>query len=516
MAAVPDLSDWLTKHRDRLGLFESGIPVLPAGRSASTVGKIGTSFLSAASSARYDFIEGFLLFEANQSASQSTVSTASTMVYSWPASVVETGFMQTCRDMCPGDGHKRNVCYVFAVLESIFRAGSIFQESQQFSCARVYCCVFFDGQKYFVIASAFPLLEIFFTMLKAFSKVVSSSSEYAPQLDAALSKINERGLCKYTLGKFSTCGIAIQPKFKVYKPRPDALESLAAGAVKRHSFEERVMMRWVSEWALSVLIQNPLTHSLFGEKLAHLLACVLLDRRIVLVGSKDLASALALALVSLIWPFRWLHMLLPVVSPSMMDVPLFTAPVPFIVGTDYIPDTWMSEPCEEDVLCVNIEGEFHFSNPRLPGHDELCRELESALLGVKHLQELSASQIDELVVSAADKVATACQKKISIVASVLRGWAGEVDLTSCSPNASDQESVLSSLLEKNQAQPDAPEEVTIFTSTLIQTQMGVDFLDATIGKIFDKISASQARYGSTGERPLAQTCLHCTNNCNVQ
>jgi len=422
---------------------------------------------------------------------------------------------------CSYAEYQKSDWFIFAFLESNLREVSIFQGSDQFGCAHLYGCVIVDDRKGLVLVSAIPLFEVFFTILRTFFEIIRSThdgeEDYYDRLDSVLSKVNRRGVCHRILKAFQTCGVVFQPDYKMYEPDEGVLKRLAQFEVERHSAEEKMMMHWISEWALRKLLQNRRTHSLFGEKLALLIANVLLDQRIVLIGPKNVGSALALALISLVWPFRWLHMFLPVAAQSIESCPLFEAPVPFLVATTHIPDAWIAEPSDQNVLCLNFDDDdddVHCKPsttpllmetmqdelvPQLPGHDEFSHELESAVMDIK-LLETSDELSDEQLTLAVNKIRTACQAKIDLVGSALT-----------SLSLSNNNEILSN--RRRFSIQDT------FLSVMIDTQIALDYIEAaTIVTSPSKKGLSQALLSPVATQPTQQKpfCQNLRNNCEIQ
>ncbi|CAE8617164.1 unnamed protein product [Polarella glacialis] len=79
------------------------------------------------------------------------------------------------------------------------------------------------------------------------------------------------------------------------------------------------------EWAAV-----PLFRHLGIEKILQMLTALLLEFRVLVVSkSAELGSAVVLGLSSLLWPFSWQHLLLPICPASLQDA-IIDAPVPFL------------------------------------------------------------------------------------------------------------------------------------------------------------------------------------------
>jgi len=81
--------------------------------------------------------------------------------------------------------------------------------------------------------------------------------------------------------------------------------------------------------------------SLVGDTLARLLASVLLEQKVLLLGDVARISTVALALRSLLWPFRWLHLFLSAPPPAdLLEMPLLEGTFPMILALNELPPQW--------------------------------------------------------------------------------------------------------------------------------------------------------------------------------
>eukprot|EP00933_Yihiella_yeosuensis_P051048 TRINITY_DN48889_c0_g1_i1.p1 TRINITY_DN48889_c0_g1~~TRINITY_DN48889_c0_g1_i1.p1 ORF type:complete len:838 (-),score=113.46 TRINITY_DN48889_c0_g1_i1:357-2870(-) len=98
---------------------------------------------------------------------------------------------------------------------------------------------------------------------------------------------------------------------------------------------------WASEWtrlrshALMDWAAVPLFRQLDVDVVMQILTALLLELRVIIVSrSVDLASAIVLGLSSLLWPFSWQHLLLPV-CPSSLQEAIIDAPVPLLCALPF-------------------------------------------------------------------------------------------------------------------------------------------------------------------------------------
>lgn len=134
------------------------------------------------------------------------------------------------------------------------------------------------------------------------------------------------------------------PHLRLQLPRPilcgwEVLSSTRSASSQDSS--SHTLARWQSAWALQVLLSR--WENLVGDTLARLLACVLLEQKVVLL-SDDVAciSTMALLLRALLWPFRWLHLFLSAPPPAdlIRTTPLLDAPSPLIIALTDLPKEW--------------------------------------------------------------------------------------------------------------------------------------------------------------------------------
>jgi len=161
-----------------------------------------------------------------------------------------------------------------------------------------------------------------------------------------------------------------------------------------------------------------------------------------------------------------------------------------------MPDGWRTlVGCSQEVLCFNLEGECIISGPEHLGHQEFCREVESALVDIKSLSERSELPSSELVTVAVDKVITACQEKVSLVAFTLQAsFRGDND------NPSD-ETIMSSMRQQDTCFNDA---LTTFVSSMRQTHTGTDLMDKISRSKLVRLEEMRCK---AVKRPAAEKCV---------
>jgi len=144
--------------------------------------------------------------------------------------------------------------------------------------------------------------------------------------------------------------------------------------------------RWQALWGLQAVCgREPCAVS--PDSLARLLACLLLEKRVLVIGCASETSALALALRALLWPFRWMHPFLSASPAGGLNIPLADSPFPVLAALnsvsdlgytslDKVPTGVVTYSIEKD--CVTPDGIQLPSGGHddLVGHDVLVRRLE--------------------------------------------------------------------------------------------------------------------------------------------
>lgn len=127
----------------------------------------------------------------------------------------------------------------------------------------------------------------------------------------------------------------------------------------------RTFAQWQAAWGLQTLLEN--WDNLVGDTLAKLVASVLLEQKVLLLGDAPRVSAMALVLRGLIWPFRWLHPFLSAPPPpQFLRVPLLDATFPVIVAVAELPAQWGFKTQYElppDVAVGMLRHDYVYINP---------------------------------------------------------------------------------------------------------------------------------------------------------
>lgn len=97
--------------------------------------------------------------------------------------------------------------------------------------------------------------------------------------------------------------------------------------------------KWQALWGLEMILER--WDNIVGDTLARLVACVLLEQKVLLLGDGPRVSSMALLLRSLLWPFKWLHPFLSAPpSAEFLRIPLLDAMFPLIVAVTELPEQW--------------------------------------------------------------------------------------------------------------------------------------------------------------------------------
>ncbi|CAE8591366.1 unnamed protein product, partial [Polarella glacialis] len=100
----------------------------------------------------------------------------------------------------------------------------------------------------------------------------------------------------------------------------------------------QTLARWQAAWCLSQLLRR---WEGLVVLLGKLLACVLLEQKVLLLGEWPCISTVALLLRSLLWPFRWLHLFLSAPPPpEILKVPFLEATFPMVLAIGDLPPHW--------------------------------------------------------------------------------------------------------------------------------------------------------------------------------
>jgi hypothetical protein len=99
------------------------------------------------------------------------------------------------------------------------------------------------------------------------------------------------------------------------------------------------LAHWQAAWGLSVLFTR--WDDIVGDTLAKLLAAMLLEQKVFLLGDIPRISTVALVLRALMWPFRWLHPYMSAPPPEgMLTWPLLDTPTPLVLSLTEVPAHW--------------------------------------------------------------------------------------------------------------------------------------------------------------------------------
>jgi len=130
---------------------------------------------------------------------------------------------------------------------------------------------------------------------------------------------------------------------------------VAAPTLSWSTTGEHAGLRSAAAWALSQLLKE--FPQIIDEGLVTLLARVLQEPRLIIVGQPHFANWIALLLRSLLQPYKWLHLFLPASLPVARDaarerVELEQNPFPMIIVLPHLPSSCQSIP--EGVLVAEL------------------------------------------------------------------------------------------------------------------------------------------------------------------
>lgn len=160
-------------------------------------------------------------------------------------------------------------------------------------------------QKAIVIGSAFPFLDEYKVILKNLYRI-SLSKQEIPLQDVIKHMVDDVKLPEYK--DRGTCGVQYQI------------------GVDTILFADSLQYPHVSSFSLELLFR-----CFKAEKIVFLVKCLLLEQKICLRSkSKFLLTCIAEALMALIFPFKWTHVLIPILPDNLRAY--IETPVPFIIG----------------------------------------------------------------------------------------------------------------------------------------------------------------------------------------
>lgn len=130
----------------------------------------------------------------------------------------------------------------------------------------------------------------------------------------------------------------------------------------------QTLARWQAAWAVETILAR--WPNLIGDTLAKLLACILLEQKVLLLGDAPRTSAAALLLRAVMWPFRWLHLFVCAPPPVYIlnEIPLVESPSPFVLALGEFPPKWgYRTPYElpPDVVTGVLNHDYVYVHPEL-------------------------------------------------------------------------------------------------------------------------------------------------------
>jgi len=271
--------------------------------------------------------------------------------------------------------------------------------------------------------------------------------------------------------------------------------------------------QWQAAWGLSALIAR--WDNLVGDTLAKLLACVLLEQKVMLLGDVPRISMMALVLRGLIWPFRWLHPYLSAPPPpDLLRMPLPEAPYPLIVSLTELPKEWgyrthyelppemVTGVLKHDYIYVSPElettGGLKGTSIKLPaGRHTAFRQQVTQAKKKLRTGELS---FEKAVASVQEAAETEIQRLVDLIRRYVTAQVDDVKKVamanshtvpappaaslerireSCSQQASDVET-FTSWFKANNLEASSNSETVSFYRTFFQTQLCLDFMNEEI------------------------------------
>jgi hypothetical protein len=227
--------------------------------------------------------------------------------------------------------------FVFSLLETTI-------EPHADPSSALYACVCgeeqHDGHRAGVLClvSRLPLFSFFFGILSILQRDLTCVADL-------LDRLNTHGLTRNLVDE----GLEIRDLYNdqgpltLRLPRPvignwyGLVDEQATAAPLGDA--SKTLARWQAAWGIeTIFAQWP---NLIGDTLAKLLACVLLEQKVLLLGDAQRVSTVAVLLRSLLWPFRWLHPFLPAPPPSeLLKIPFLEAMFPIILSLVELPMEW--------------------------------------------------------------------------------------------------------------------------------------------------------------------------------
>lgn len=189
-----------------------------------------------------------------------------------------------------------------------------------------------DPRRLFCLVSKLPLFGLLFGLLQALSDGRLEQADLAALYCLAVEELLEA----------APHGLEQVPGLRLRLPDPLPVTWYGPSEVPGASGlsgSSQAAAQWQAKWALELLLERG--GELTGDFLLRLLAHVLLEQSIMLLGDAPRLSAVTLALRGILWPFRWLHLFLSAPPPSRcLDMPLHDAPFPMVTALSQVPPQW--------------------------------------------------------------------------------------------------------------------------------------------------------------------------------
>lgn len=354
------------------------------------------------------------------------------------------------------------------------------------------------------VISRFPIFSFHFALLNALRSRIDGAKELLARVHAM--GFNEALVTHGISLEGFPCGMR---RLKLRLPQA---QDCALGNVLSICSTSHIFARFQASWGLELLLDQ--WSNLLGDTLARLVACVLLEQKILLLGDPACISAMSLVLRALLWPFRWLHPFLSAPPPStFLRMPLLDATFPIMVGLTELPVEWGCKTqydLPSDVVVGMLSHDYVYASPshvtsgglksgdiKLPTgrHTTFLKQAAQAKLKLKK-QELSLQ-------SAVEAVHDSMQLEVGRFASVLKDYAvaqvaivstnADIGVSNVAGNANserDTSRILRDTCFKRATHTDSflnwlasekPDELhgataTSFYSTFFRTQLCLDYL----------------------------------------
>eukprot|EP00928_Gymnodinium_smaydae_P079998 TRINITY_DN63807_c0_g1_i1.p1 TRINITY_DN63807_c0_g1~~TRINITY_DN63807_c0_g1_i1.p1 ORF type:complete len:661 (+),score=83.36 TRINITY_DN63807_c0_g1_i1:61-2043(+) len=244
-------------------------------------------------------------------------------------------------------------------------------------------------------------------------------------------------------------------------------------------------------WGLRTLLTATASQPPIGDTLARLLAAVLLEQKVLLLGKAVQTSAMALVLRALLAPFRWLHPFLSTrPQRRLLKMPLLEATCPMVLVVEDLPPQWGYNSVydlPEDVIVGVLQHSYVHSalehqtigclpsrSIRLPDQGNVTKRITSIETQFRD-GSLEASE-------AADSIRELLTKEVAAVADTARRYATSKQGQRARAggfggrDADDATPIDAWLLDEGFADGDTE----AFFRTFFQTQMCEDFLDTAL------------------------------------